>query len=619
MPKNNKKAQVTIFIIIAIILVAGIVSYFLLKDKLKVTGIPASFQPVENYFLDCIKEKTEYGKEMLGERAGYIYLPDFEEGSSFAPFSNMFDFNGQAVPYWMYLSSSGNVKEQIPSKADMQSQLKKYIESEISNCDFSSFTSQGFNINMNDMAATVTINDLSIDVQVDGSLNIAKDNESFSQSTHKIAIDTKLGKMYNEAISIYNNEKQKAFLEAYAVDVLRLYAPVDGVELSCSPKIWMPQKVVQDLDNALEANINAIRTKSDYYTQNSKQEYFILKDLETSDAVNFLYSKNWPRKVEIWPTEGNMMIAQPVGNQEGLGILGFCYVPYHFVYDLKFPVLAQVYDESEIFQFPVSVIIDKNVARKAVDGEALNQEVPLCDYKNTEMTVNTYDSNLEGVPASISYKCFDTECSIGNTELVSSDASLTALFPQCVNGFAIARADGFAEKKYMFSSNQEGVVDIILSKLYNLSLDIEIDGKKLDENLNAIIYFKGGEYSASAVWPEQKQVQLIEDSYNITLQIYRNSSMIFPASTERKCVNTPKPGLLGMFGQTQEQCFEVAMPQQEVTSVLVGGGKTSDYLTEDRLKDGKLTISSELFSIPQNFNDIAKNYEQLSIKPIYTS
>ena len=29
------------------------------------------------------------------------------------------------------------------------------------------------------------------------------------------------------------------------------------------------------------------------------------------------------------------MIAKPVGTEQGMGIMGFCYSPYHFVYDIN--------------------------------------------------------------------------------------------------------------------------------------------------------------------------------------------------------------------------------------------------------------------------------------------
>ena len=37
-------------------------------------------------------------------------------------------------------------------------------------------------------------------------------------------------------------------------------------------------------------------------------------------------SRYWPYAFEVSPTQGDILIANPVGNQEGLGILGFCYV-----------------------------------------------------------------------------------------------------------------------------------------------------------------------------------------------------------------------------------------------------------------------------------------------------
>ena len=37
--------------------------------------------------------------------------------------------------------------------------------------------------------------------------------------------------------------------------------PVDGVEISCSPRVWKVADVEQDLKNALEQNMGSIRTQ----------------------------------------------------------------------------------------------------------------------------------------------------------------------------------------------------------------------------------------------------------------------------------------------------------------------------------------------------------------------
>ena len=606
----NRKGQITIFIIVAIVLVALIAGFFLIKGKIFVRGMSAKLQPVETYYLDCIKGQADIGKNILGERAGWIYPAEFEPGDNYSPFSNQLDFQGQGVPYWYYIASGNVVKESVPTRQKMEDQLERYLEENL-DCDFTNFENQGYDINVSKPKVTVKINDYTVDVSVSSVLNIGKDDERARQTSHSVELKTKLGKLHSEAVKIYNREKSEMFLELYSVDVLRLYAPVDGVELTCAPKTWIPQNVVSDLQDALEANIQAIRLNGNYYQNVDK--YFIV-DMKTDENVNFLYSKNWPKRIEIWPVDGNVMIAEPVGNQEGLGILGFCYVPYHFVYDLRFPVLVQVYDSQELFQFPVGVVIEKNKPRKALDGEAVgSQAVELCKYRNSDMTVNVYDLENNPVEANIAFKCFDTECDIGKTSIVNGYSTLVDSFPQCVNGFVIARAEGYAEKKEMASTNNPGSVDIVMSKLYPVNISLEVENRS---GSYAVIYFKG-ERSATVVWPEQKQVLLSEGLYNVSVYLYANSSINFPATSERKCVEVAKPGILGIFGGKEENCFDINLPAQTLTNVLAGGGKTEDYFTIDRLKEGNMKIETEYLTTPSSLDQLQKNYELFETKKIY--
>ncbi len=71
---NSKRTQVTVFIIIAIVLVAVIIGFFVLRGRINVSELPASFKPVEASYLDCISSKAEQGKEILSDRAGYKEL-----------------------------------------------------------------------------------------------------------------------------------------------------------------------------------------------------------------------------------------------------------------------------------------------------------------------------------------------------------------------------------------------------------------------------------------------------------------------------------------------------------------------------------------------------------------
>ena len=63
-------------------------------------------------------------------------------------------------------------------------------------------------------------------------------NDSAFVSTHKVTVNSQLGNLYQSALTLYNYEQSTFFLENYTVDVLRNYAPVDGVQLTCSPLTW---------------------------------------------------------------------------------------------------------------------------------------------------------------------------------------------------------------------------------------------------------------------------------------------------------------------------------------------------------------------------------------------
>lgn len=616
--KNNfdirsKRGQITIFIIIAIVIVAGVLAYFVLSGKIGQRALPKELSPAYNYFLSCIQEETQNAVLIMGSQGGYIEVPEFSPGSEYMPFSSQLDFLGTPVPYWYYISGNGIAKEQVPGKEKMESQIEDYLKAGVLECNFASFEQQGFGINLSEeIEADAKIQDNKIEITINVPLAISFGEISTLQNKHRTSVNSRLGKFYNLAKKIYDKEQEEMFLENYGVDVLRLYAPVDGSEIGCSPKIWLFDDVRKDLMDALAINVPAMKLKGDYYTLGKEENKYFVQDIgEKVDVdVNFMYIKNWPFKLEAWPSEDGILKAEPVGLQEGLGMLGFCYVPYHFVYDFAYPVLIQIYDSEEMFQFPVAVVIDKNMPRKALDVEGLPDVIPeLCQYKNQEMEVYTYNTALESVEAQIKFKCFDTTCSIGETKTnEQGDAYLSAMFPECVNGYIVASAEGYKTKKYLASTVESSVADIILDKKYNLSLEIQKQGTSLGNEFAVITFNKDGEVLTLA-YPEQKEVSLTEGQYEIKVYVYSSSNINLKGSSSEKCVDVPKSGILGIFGMTEEKCFTMQVPEQIVSFAVSGGGTQKYYIGESELQDsGKLIIDAASFTIPTKVEDIQINY-----------
>jgi len=609
---KNNKGQVSIFVIIAILVVGAIIVFFAVKGNFLVSEIPAEFLPIYNSYSECIEQEVEIGLGLMGMQGGRIEFGDYTPGSDYAPFSSHLNFFGNPVKYWYYIAGNGLIKENVPTKGDIERELEDFIESRIGDCRFDEFYTQGFYIELpEESSVNVKILDDKVEINLDSNLIVSRDGNSAKKSRHDLEVKSRLGEFYDVAKGVYDKEAESLFLEEYSLDVLRLYAPVDGVEVSCSPKVWKTREVIDEIKDGLEVNIAEIKFDSNYYSLEGDGDYFVV-DEKVDVPVRFMYSKNWASKIEIYGdgVDDELMIAKQVGNQEGMGIMGFCYVPYHFVYDVSFPVMVQVGDGLEMFQFPISVIIDNNLPREAelLDLNYGEIEFDICEFKEGEVEIYTYDNNLNALESSVDYKCLDQVCSLGKTELEDGSAILKTEIPKCVNGYLIAKSEGYWDEKIIFSSNSESVADIILDKEYDLLVDVKADGLNLKDGESAIIHFIGDE-TRSAMLPDNSQVKLKEGNYDIEVYIYGDTGITIPASTKTQCIQVAKSGLFGFFGATEEQCFNIDIPESKIENALKGGGNIKTYILGSELETGRVMLEVQGLPKPDSLEQLQLNYE----------
>jgi hypothetical protein len=603
----KKRGQITIFIIIAIVLVVGVILFFIFRSPSTKSELPATIEPVYNSFLSCLEDYTSVGINVLGSQGGYIETPDFEPGSYYMPFSSHLDFMGSAVPYWYYVSRNNIPKEQVPTKKIMEEQLEDFIEQKIRGCVFEDYKKQGFEILLEDnVNARVSITDEDVRVDLKMGLEIERGEDRALVSNHGLIVKSKLGTLYNSALKIYEYEQNNLFLEEYGVDVLRLYAPVDGVELTCSPVSWNADQIFNNLSEALEANIQALKVKGGEYSLRNKEDKYFVLDLNVDSNVRFLNSKNWTNSFSVTPSENGILLAKPVGNSPGMGIMGFCYVPYHFVYDVKYPVLVQLFEGEEFFQFPLAVVISGNLPRNSADSTPfILPEVEICGYENSVNEVRVYDSKSRPISdAKVYYQCSAERCEIGKT---NSAGILNADFPQCVNGFVSVSAEGYSDAKEIHSTVSPGSLDIFMDRIYELDLELDLDGRGFSNQ--AVVSFTRDDYSSTIVYPEQRKVSLVEGQYEIRVYIYQNSSIKIPSSSTRQCVDVPSTGLSSLFGGTKKECFDYEMPEQIISNSLSGGGKQNYYILESELEGNSVvTISAQSLKKPSSLEELQNNY-----------
>ena len=590
----------TIFIIIAIIIVAGVVTFIVLRSNLFTTPIPTSIQPVYKTFLSCLEDKTSVGIDILESQGGYIELPPVELGSSYIPFSSQLNFLGNSIPYWYYLSGNNLQKEQVPTKGNMEDGLEDFINDRARSCNFDNYYQEGFEIIQSEPTASISIKNDNVVVDLTMNLQITKGEDSFSIKNHQVTVKSKLGALYDSAKTIYKKEQKEMFLENYGVDTLRRYAYVDGVALTCSPKVWNSYEIFNLLRDAIETNTLALSTQ----TPSTKDEKYFFVDASISEDARFINSKDWPTYFEVLLSEESLLIANPVGNQQGLGVIGFCYVPYHFVYSLSYPVLVQVYNGDETFQFPFAVSIRGNKPRTALNySNPQESKLELCPYKNTPTTISVKDANSNLIEADISYECFGEGCYIGET----SSGILSTDFPQCVNGFILAKAEGFADAKLQYSTTTQGNAEVIMNKLYSQTINLKLGG--IDYNGNALVYFSSETNSQVVSYPQQKKVNLSEGEYEISVYTYKDSSIQLPETTHQECVEVSSTGIGGIFGIKDKNCFDVKVPSQIISNALSGGGKATYSILESNLKNSnEIEINAINLGVPTTITQLQNNY-----------
>ena len=623
MPKYrmNKKAQVTLFVVIAIIIIAGVVLVLYFKPKLP---LPSKLKPVEDFFLSCVSDIAKEGATILSEQGGYIQLPPFEAGSAYMPFQSRLNFFSSSIPYWFYISGNNIYKTQVPTLREMEAQLANYVAEHIDECSFEAFAEQGYSISTEEVrkiSSTVRILEHDIAVELQYPLTIEFADTTKRITKHTARVSSELGSFYKLAKKIYDEEQKNLFLESYTLDVITLNAPTTGNEISCAPLVWSTGEVSSAIKEALQNNIRMIKLKGTYYELTKEENKYFVYDIGESvdKQIIFFYSSLFPTRLEIVPEEDGIMKAMPVGLQEGLGILGFCYVPYHFVYSLAYPVLIQIFDEeNNLFQFSLVVVIDKNQARKAEIIETPEQvEAELCKNKLEKISVYTYDPDLEPVEAKIKFKCLNTVCDIGDTAIKGEEAGLTANFPQCINGFVIASAEGYAPTKQQLSTNEPGSVELRMKPYHELAVELDI---QLKENESALINFKSEDYSTSLVYPVEKSIKLAEGFYDIDAYLFRQGNIILAEEKTEKCIKVPASGIAGIFGFKKEECYDITIPGQTLTEAVAGGGKTSVSLYEEDLAvSKKIAISIPQFKVPTTAEEMQDNYNLIDTSKLGVS
>lgn len=478
--------------IIGIVLVLSVAIVLLIRsettkvfvDKL---FLPEEIIPIREYVTNCLESTARDGINIIGIKGGFTDIPPEIAANPQAKL-DIFPQAGMMIPLWYY---RGN--EHKPRLDEMQRRLADYVEEHIGDCidNFEGFEAK-FDIEelSEPEIRRAKVGDTNVEDFAEKNVNVnmiyrlkiisKADNEETEMSLFNARLPIRLRKAFELAETIFNAENEQLFLEKQLINLMSLSEDVipitDVVFGQCTPLVYTVRELKQRMQNLAQYNIPNTRINDTKTKQLRDQDWYAalhqtydLGVKNTDLAVEFRYDDDWPMDFVVSPNRGRIIRQDPL---KFLEFIPTCVLQYHFVYDIRFPVLISVIDdetkdhESFIFNFAMPVVINDNEGDKVpYPSHVVFDNVPMapqeyCDnYPTIDFEIRarnkvTFDdiSNVE-----LYYECSGAVCEIGN---ITKYQGLKTQVPRCTQAKITAVKEGYLDSEEYVDVSEPANIEI---------------------------------------------------------------------------------------------------------------------------------------------------------------
>ncbi|MBL7058854.1 hypothetical protein ISS08_00160 [Candidatus Pacearchaeota archaeon] len=183
----NKKGQITIFVVVAIILIAVISLFYLFKDNLRSSG-SGEYDYIYSFVEECIKDVGKSATYYVSERGGY-FIPS--------------ELSAEEIPYYYYSGQS-----YLPSKEQIEDEISKYVNEMLFFCTQNFVDFSEINISQGKINSKTHVHEEEIIFEVEYPITIQKgENTVIIKDFENIPIFMKLGSIYDLSSEIIEQQK----------------------------------------------------------------------------------------------------------------------------------------------------------------------------------------------------------------------------------------------------------------------------------------------------------------------------------------------------------------------------------------------------------------------------
>jgi len=185
--KMEKRGQVTIFIIIAIVIIVAGFLVFMFYPQLR-GGFTSETDNINVFVEECIRDSGINVIYEVGKTGGYFFIPELSTSTG--------------IPYYYH-----GGKNYMPSKEEIETQISFYISQKLFFCTKNFVDFKDFEIISGDIKIKTRIFDNKVILDVEYPLRIKKgESISLLKNFKNIEIPVRLGIVYNSVFEIM--EKQ---------------------------------------------------------------------------------------------------------------------------------------------------------------------------------------------------------------------------------------------------------------------------------------------------------------------------------------------------------------------------------------------------------------------------
>ncbi len=511
---KTKKAQVTIFIIVGIVMLLAVALVLLLQKQIVSFKtdelIPTEKGKVETYITSCIQDAGDQALFLIGTQGGYINVPqDIQtDASQHLRLSPM-----NVIPYWAY---GPNVR--IPALSAIKQELDQYIEQHTKSCllDLQPFQDTYNIIEKSPIKADTNIADGKVLFNVNWNVELqTKSGEKVAEViNHQAESPVKLKRLHETASRIIDSEMSSLKIEDLTQDLIALEhpnVPVTGIELSCKKKTWNPKTVESELKKLIHTNLQELRIQGTDYVNFPEdltyyQSHYIwnIGDEFTQPKihVSFNYDESYPFIFAVTPIAGSKMQSSQFGGSDVLSLL--CIQQWKFTYDVSYPVQVRLIDDTNYnFQIAFTTHLVRNIpnrgaeitARQPIYIDSINDE-KYCAKRTIPMNVKTYElvENDQGAynkndldSVNITFTCLRYKCDIGTTTYDPrvNIANINTNYPFCSGGLLRGLKKGYKEALEQTVTTAGKEISLHMIPIHNINLakikivkhELQSDGK----------------------------------------------------------------------------------------------------------------------------------------------